>query len=148
MDSGENCTDSDAMRILFAFVSLKMIPNIFTFSVLREKAYFLLCYTEKGRRLLIVDVGPWSVKPVPPIISIVRREGIILGNEDARICWPFDLTEKLYSESDGQSLCSPTPFDVAQGRLSPESAAAERRWGTHVGGNVSNPKNLGCATRA
>lgn len=44
----------------------------------------------------------------PPIISIVRREGVILGNEDARICWPFDLTEKLTSESDGQSLCSPT----------------------------------------
>ena len=98
--------------------------------------------------LWTVNSGQWKVKPAPPIISIVRREGIILGNEDARICWPFDLTEKLYSESDGQSLCSPTPFDVAQGRLSPESAAAERRWGTHVGGNVSKPKNLGCATRA
>jgi hypothetical protein len=39
--------------------------------------------------------------------SGLTPEGIILGNEDARICWPFDLMEKLYSESDGQGLCSP-----------------------------------------
>jgi len=36
----ENCTDSGARRFLFAFVSLKMIPNIFIFIALREKRYF------------------------------------------------------------------------------------------------------------
>jgi hypothetical protein len=35
--SGEICTNSDAMRVLFAFVSPKMIPKIFIIFSLREK---------------------------------------------------------------------------------------------------------------
>jgi len=56
-------------------------------------------------RSLTVNNGQQS--PLNELISIVRREGVILGNENARICWPFAMTEKLYSESYGQSLCSP-----------------------------------------
>ena len=91
----------------FAIYSIKMMFNLFTFIVL---------YGNGGGegasgggwcgpvRSLTVNNGQQS--PLNELISIVRREGVILGNEGARICWPFAMTEKLYSESYGQSLCS------------------------------------------
>src|ERR1035438_6473298 len=68
-----------------------MIPNMFTFIVLREKR------EKKEVEGLTVTSGQWPVKPAPPIIIIMHRDGVILCKAGLRSPAVWGLVSKAYS---------------------------------------------------